>query len=728
MPDVVLDWYATAGTGVITYTLELALDMNFTSPVVFTTEASSAKMQYLEFGTTYYWRVKATDGSGGESSWSAAYSFSTINRIDISKPDDGKIDSPANENIKWKTNYTGTLLSGVTYIDCLIDTSYYWQNTKQMVSDENFLGIASINGKSWAVGEGGTILYYNDTIWAEQTSSTNDDLNGVAFVDANNGWAVGEGGTILYYNGTEWAEQTSNTSDDLFGVAFVDATNGWAVGAGGTVLFFNGTEWAEQSNPSTKDLSGVSFLDVNNGWAIGKTGTIVFYNGTEWVEQTSTTTKDLYAISFLDANNGWATGKDGTIVYFNGTVWATQESGTSLDLNFVTAISSTEVWAGGEDGRMAQFDGAEWLEVTGGTIELLTACSTFGDDFGFAVGENGTIVAKNSGAFSSPVAKLKSTRADSLKFILSELYFGQDYFFKLRGRHAHDTSAWSSVQYFTTIAQPVNVAPVSGALNRNLDLVIEWEEMPGTYEYIYELCSDPEFSYSCTGYSETNSFTPVGLSFGETYYWHIKARHATDTTDWSDTWSFTVIDKMTHLSPANGSNVSDVFPTLKWQPVTGVNGFYVAYADNDGFDNAKITKIEDPEVSSFIVPEILDDGSTYYWNVRAFIAGDTTQWSDPWSFIMGGVGVNETLNSNNISIFPNPSKGLLFVEFNTPKQTPMQIMVSNLLGEVIIEEEFTAQPGINKRIINLQHLGTGVYLIKMQSGTEVYNQRVIIDR
>jgi hypothetical protein len=159
-----------------------------------------------------------------------------------------------------------------------------------------------------------------------------------------------------------------------------------------------------------------------------------------------------------------------------------------------------------------------------------------------------------------------------------------------------------------------------------------------------------------------------------------------------------------------------------------VNGFYVAYADNIQFVDAKITKIDDPEISSFIVPEILDDGSTYYWNVRAFIAGDTTQWSDPWSFIMGGVGVNETLNSNNISIFPNPTKGLLFVELNTPEQTPISIKISNLLGEVIIEEEFTAQPGINKRTLNLQHLGTGVYLIKMQSGTEVYNQRVIIDR
>ncbi len=73
-------------------------------------------------------------------------------------------------------------------MDVLIDTAYYWQKTNQTVSDDNFLGVSSIDGKSWAVGEGGTILYYDGMQWAEQTSNTGDDLFAVSFID-NNTWS-----------------------------------------------------------------------------------------------------------------------------------------------------------------------------------------------------------------------------------------------------------------------------------------------------------------------------------------------------------------------------------------------------------------------------------------------------------------------------------------------------------------------------------------------------------
>lgn len=729
MPDVLLDWYATAGIGVITYVCELDLDENFSSPSEFTVETSSAVMENLNFGDTYFWRVKASDESGEESDWSEVFSFTTINRFDISKPDDGEIDSPPDEQIKWKTNYTGTMLSGVSFMDCVIDTTYFWQKTNQAVSDENFLGVSCIDGKSLAVGEGGAVLYYDGMQWAEQESNTGDDLFCVSFVDENNGWAAGEGGTIIYFNGTEWSEGTSNVSEDLLGMYFVDANNGWAVGTGGVVIYYNGTEWAEQTSATSDDLYGVSFVDANNGWAAGDGGTIVYFNGTEWSEESSPVTKDLFGIDFVDASNGWVAGKSGAIAYYDGSEWTEQESETNMDLFFITAVSATEVWSGGEEeSGMVEYNGVEWLEVTAGTQELLNASSVFSDDFGFMVGENGTIMAKNADAFSSPISQFLTTHADSAKIFLSELYFGKDYYFKIRGRHSEDTSAWSSISQFTTIAKPVNVAPESGVTNQSLDLLIEWEEISGTYEYIYELCSDPEFSYSCTGYSETNSFVPQGLLFGETYYWHIKARHSADTTDWSETWNFTVVDQLTHISPADGSHVTDIFATLEWEEVTGVNGYYVQYADNEALIGADVTKVEDPEQTTFIVPEVLEDGETFYWNVRAYIAGDTTEWSSPWSFIMGGVGVNELLTANNISIYPNPTQGLIFVELNAIERTPLQIKVSNLLGEILIEEDYTAHQGLNTHRIDLENFGTGIYMIQMQSGNEVFTQRVVIDK
>jgi len=386
MTDAVLDWYATTGSGVIDYTLELDLDMNFSNPVVFTMDTSAAKMDKLNFGDTYYWRVKASDDTGDESDWSAAFSFIVIKRFDINKPDDGKEDAPPNEAIKWKKSYGGTALSGITHIDCQIDTSYFWENTNQMITDDIFLGVSSIDGKSWAVGEGGIVLYYDGTMWAEQDPGTSDDLFATDFIDENNGWAVGEGGTIVFFDGTEWTDQVSNTSDDLFAVDFVDASNGWAVGEGGTVVYFNGTEWAEQSSDTGDDLFSVSFVNANAGWAVGDGGTIVAFDGTEWDEQSNPASKDLFGVSFIDENTGWAAGKSGSIVFFDGTDWMEEVSNTGIDLNFVTATSASEVWAGGEDGRMAQYDGIDWVEVTGASIEILNDGSMSGSDFGFLVG------------------------------------------------------------------------------------------------------------------------------------------------------------------------------------------------------------------------------------------------------------------------------------------------------------------------------------------------------
>lgn len=49
-------------------------------------------------------------------------------------------------------------------------------------------------------------------------------------------WAVGEGGTILKYDGTRWAAQTSGTTEPLRAVDGIDVANVWIVGDQGVIL------------------------------------------------------------------------------------------------------------------------------------------------------------------------------------------------------------------------------------------------------------------------------------------------------------------------------------------------------------------------------------------------------------------------------------------------------------------------------------------------------------
>ena len=62
-------------------------------------------------------------------------------------------------------------------------------------------------------------------------------------------WAVGEGGTILYYDGVTWTSQTSGTTEDLLGLWGTSASDIWAVGRRETVLRYDGSIWEEVSVP-----------------------------------------------------------------------------------------------------------------------------------------------------------------------------------------------------------------------------------------------------------------------------------------------------------------------------------------------------------------------------------------------------------------------------------------------------------------------------------------------
>ncbi len=64
-----------------------------------------------------------------------------------------------------------------------------------------------------------------------------DDLPGVSALDESHVWAVGHGGTILFYDGSSWSPQASGTTDNLWGVSAVDESHVWAVGHGEIILF-----------------------------------------------------------------------------------------------------------------------------------------------------------------------------------------------------------------------------------------------------------------------------------------------------------------------------------------------------------------------------------------------------------------------------------------------------------------------------------------------------------
>jgi len=225
----------------------------------------------------------------------------------------------------------------------------------EMVSDTNgwVVGWKQVSWHKW-----GSIREYRGGSWADVDCPTEEWLNDVSMVDANEGWIVGEEGTILHYTGGSWQLVASGlTTEDLVSVAAVSSTEAWAVGGNGTILHYTGGAWQTFTpSPTANTLRSVAMVSQGEGWAVGNEGTILRYTDGTWQEVSSPTTERLCGVDVLPSGEGWAVGENGTIVHIDKppavALTATPTAGLApLDVRFTyvsTGTVTSRVWSFGD--------------------------------------------------------------------------------------------------------------------------------------------------------------------------------------------------------------------------------------------------------------------------------------------------------------------------------------------------------------------------------------------
>ena len=239
-------------------------------------------------------------------------------------------------------------------------------------------------------GSTDTVLYStDDSTWhaASVTANKGQQLYGVsALPGTNTAWAVGNGGQILAtINGTTWSQETSNTNQQLNGVFALDSVDVWAVGNNQgnteTILFSGnaGRTWTAKGPTVShgQPLEAVWAADASDVWAVGGQGQIYYSSngGTNWTPQTSNTTQTLNGIYGVSASLIWAVGnKNGNALtiqsYSGANSWASvgPASSNAQNLNDVHAIlngSTPNVYAVGQGGLIYFYDGSSWAQQLG---------------------------------------------------------------------------------------------------------------------------------------------------------------------------------------------------------------------------------------------------------------------------------------------------------------------------------------------------------------------------
>ncbi len=128
----------------------------------------------------------------------------------------------------------------------------------------------------------------------------------------------------------------------------------------------------------------------------------------------------------------------------------------------------------------------------------------------------------------------------------------------------------------TRIYAPDLRAPENQETGVSPDVLLDWDAVTGgTTDITYEvqLARSEDFSDAVTfPVQSVTSLQMSELLFGTTYYWHVRAFDSGTPSDWSETWSFTVLSSVDLDKPADGAMVYPD-PTITFAPVTGLTGY-----------------------------------------------------------------------------------------------------------------------------------------------------------
>jgi N-acetylmuramoyl-L-alanine amidase len=240
-----------------------------------------------------------------------------------------------------------------------------------------------------------------------------------------------------------------------------------------------------------------------------------------------------------------------------------------------------------------------------------------------------------------------------------------------------------------------------------------------------------------TGNQYINSYL---ITAGTVYTYSVKAKNAIgQTTNSNGTLSLTAIG----CSPGafTLSAIADCATTtsrinLTWTTSAGATAY-------DIYRNGNLYA-SDVTGNQFLNTYLIIAGSTYTFSMVAKNSVGTitnsngTRSVTAISCLVAGantpiaaISKNEELVNNNIfvkneiSVYPNPTEAELFLNIDNVLDKTLEITVFSLTGQMVYTKNFKSSEETFNQGININHLPSGIYLIKINIDGKEYNKKVV---
>ncbi len=178
----------------------------------------------------------------------------------------------------------------------------------------------------------------------------------------------------------------------------------------------------------------------------------------------------------------------------------------------------------------------------------------------------GLMVSKSSD-FSTDVV-VQESKLSETEYKISNLQQKTKYYWKVNATNKKGTGPWSDIWSFTTkekLASPEIVMPSNGAVNVNIPVITNWSKVTGATAYNLQVCKgsaidEGNLLVNKTGIKEDYYYLEENILLpGTKYAWRIQAIAGEETSDWTETYTF---------STAGGESVGERFDNENTMMVT----------------------------------------------------------------------------------------------------------------------------------------------------------------
>ena len=117
----------------------------------------------------------------------------------------------------------------------------------------------------------------------------------------------------------------------------------------------------------------------------------------------------------------------------------------------------------------------------------------------------------------------------------------------------------------------------------------------------------------------------------------------------------------------------------------------------------------------------LGDSGTGFYDLKSsdgltvIASGASFTTSESKSFTTNSLGNKEFETSNDIYLYPNPTKGILSISIPSNFGLPNSYTIANTLGQIILQKEVSAASDLT---INTSTLSNGIYFITVTKENE----------